>query len=87
MLGTNTGTSPTTGMPITGFTTASIDATLITANAALGGLPGWGGVSSGQGVGGGLYIDTGAVVELSTSSAVIFNFASTSHKDIFGVYT
>ena len=85
MLGTNTGTSPA-GTPITGATTASIDATLITANAALGGLPGWGGVS-GQGVGGGLYIDTGAVVELSTSSAVIFNFASTSHKDIFGVYT
>jgi hypothetical protein len=26
-------------------------------------------------------------VELSTSSEVLFNSASTSHKDIFGVYT
>jgi len=85
MLGTNTGTSPA-GTPITGATSASIDATLITANAALGGFAGWGGVS-GQGLGGGLYIDSGAVVSLSTSSEVIFNFASTSHKNIFGVYT
>ena len=45
------------------------------------------GGASGQGVGGGLYIDTGADVTLTTSSEVIFNFASTSADDIFGVYT
>jgi hypothetical protein len=69
---------------VLGTTSASIDATLIIANAALGGSPGWGGV--GQGVGGGLYIDSGAVVDLSTSSEVVFDFASSNHKDIFGVY-
>ena len=63
-----------------GGTTASIDATLITANGALSGI-------SGQGVGGGLYIDSEAVVVLSTSSEVFFNFASTSDDNIFGVYT
>ena len=45
-----------------------------------------GGVS-GQGVGGGLYIDPAADVTLSTSTEVIFNFASTSDDNIFGVYT
>jgi len=75
------------GCYVLGGTTASIDATPIAANAARGGSFGWGGVSSGQGVGGGLYIDSGAVVELSTAAEVFFNFASTSNKDIFGVYT
>jgi hypothetical protein len=70
------------GCFVLGGTTASIDATLIEANAALGGFPGHGGVS-GQGVGGGLYSGTGAGVTLSQSSAVLFNFASTSADDIF----
>jgi hypothetical protein len=65
---------------------ASIDATLITFDAALGGASGTGG-ASGQGSGGGLYIDTGAGVTLSKSSKVRFNFASTGDDDIFGVYT
>jgi hypothetical protein len=74
------------GVSVLAGSSASIDASLITANAALGGFAGCGG-ASGQGVGGGFYIDTGAVVELSTSSEVIFNFASTSNKNIFGVFT
>ena len=69
-----------------GTTTASIDATLITFDAAMGGASGTGG-ASGQGIGGGLYIDTGAGVTLSKSSKVIFNVASTSDDNIFGVYT
>ena len=69
-----------------GTTTASIDETLIAFNAALGGSPGTGG-ASGQGSGGGLYIDAGAGVTLDTSTEVIFNFASTSDDNIFGVYT
>ena len=64
----------------------SIVATLITFDAALGGASGTGG-ASGQGSGGGLYIDTGAVVTLSKSTKVLFNFASTSDDNIFGVYT
>ena len=74
------------GVYVLGTTTASIDATLITFNAALGGCAGTGG-ASGQGSGGGLYIDTGAGVTLSKSSKVVFNFASTSDDNIFGVYT
>ncbi len=74
------------GNPALGVPAAAIDTTLIVANAALGGCAGTGG-TSGHGVGGGLYIDSGAIVVLSTSSEVVFNFASTSHKDIFGVYT
>ena len=69
-----------------GTTTASIDATLIAFNAAMGGASGTGG-ASGQGIGGGLYIDAGAGVTLSKSSKVILNFASTSDDDIFGTYT
>jgi hypothetical protein len=74
------------GCYVLGTTTASIDTTWIVANAALGGLAGTGG-ASGQGIGGGLYIETGAGVTLSKSSKVLFNFASTSDDDIFGVYT
>ncbi|MGO9464148.1 MAG: hypothetical protein ACLQVF_08325 [Isosphaeraceae bacterium] len=74
------------GVYVLGTTTASIDATLITFDAALGGCSGTGG-ASGQGSGGGLYIDTGAGVTLSKSSKVVFNFASTGDDDIFGVYT
>jgi len=43
--------------------------------------------TSGQGFGGGIYIDTGAVVTLSKATEVVFNFASTSDDDIFGSYT
>jgi hypothetical protein len=71
---------------VLGTTTASIDATLITFNAAMGGAAGTGG-ASGQGSGGGLYIDAGAGVTLSKSSKVLFNFASTGDDDISGVYT
>jgi len=58
----------------------------IVANAALGGVAGVGG-ANGEGIGGGLYIDTGALVTLTKSSKVILNFASTSADDIFGIYT
>ncbi len=74
------------GLSVLAGSAASIDATWIVANAALGGSALTGG-SSGQGSGGGLYIDTSTGVTLSKSSKVIFNFASTSADDIFGVYT
>ena len=64
---------------VLGGTTASIDSTLIVANAALGGRHG----RPRPGLGGGLYIGPGAVVTFSKSSAVFFNFASTSNDDIF----
>lgn len=74
------------GVYVVGITTASIDETLISLNAALGGSSGTGG-ASGQGSGGGIYLDAGAGVTLDPSAKVIFNFASTSDDDIFGVYT
>lgn len=61
---------------VLGITTASIANTQINTNDALGGFPGAGG-ACGQGIGGGLYIDTGASVTLSESE-VLDNFASTS---------
>jgi len=84
--GGNGGNGSGGGVYVLGTTTASIDATLIAFDAALGGSSGTGG-ASGQGSGGGLYIDTGAGVTLSKSSRVLFNLASTSADDIFGVYT
>jgi hypothetical protein len=90
VLGTTSGPVTVDGVTtvITGNTTASIDTTQIVANAALGGSPGCGRTgASGQGVGGGLYIDAGAGVTLSPSVDVIFNFASTSNDNIFGKYT
>ncbi len=74
------------GCYLLGTTSAVIDSTQITTNLALGGLPGTGG-GSGQGIGGGLYIDTGASVVLAKSTTVAGNLASTSHDDIFGVFT
>ncbi len=76
--GSNGGNGAGGGLYVLGTTTASIDATLITFDAAMGG-------SSGSG--GGLYIDTLAGVTLSKSSKVLFNFASTSGDNIFGSYT
>ncbi len=84
--GSDGGNSSGGGAFVLSTTTATIDDTLIAFNDALGGVSGTGG-ASGQGSGGGLYIDTGASVTLSKSSKVLFNFASTSDDDIFGVYT
>ncbi len=86
--GSNGGSGLGGGCYVLGTTTASIDATQIVANAALGSATGCGRTStSGQGVGGGLYIDTGADVTLSPSIEVDCNFASTSNDNIFGTYT
>jgi hypothetical protein len=74
------------GLSVLAGSSASIDASLIVLNAALGGVTGTGG-ASGQGIGGSLYIGTTADVTLSTSSEVMFNFASTSDDNIFGTYT
>ena len=52
---------------------------------ALAGLAGAGG-SDGDGIGGGLYVATGAVVTLKKST-VAFNFASTSNSNIYGIVT
>ena len=74
------------GLSVLAGSSASISSTAIVFNAAPGGAAGKGG-TSGQGKGGGLYIDTTADVTLSKSTEVIFNFASTSDDNIFGVYT
>jgi hypothetical protein len=74
------------GVYVFGTTTASIDSTLIFANTALGGSAGSGGLN-GQGSGGGLFSDSGGTVQLSASSKVVFDVASTSDDDIFGSYT
>jgi hypothetical protein len=60
----------------------------ITANTATGGAAGAGG-SAGQGIGGGAYFATGGTVCLDayTVAHILSNIASTSHKDVFGVYT
>jgi hypothetical protein len=84
--GSNGGNGLGGGVYVLGTTTGSVDETLIAFDAALGGLAGTGGVS-GLGVGGGFYIETGAGVTLSKSSKIVFNFASTSDDNIFGVYT
>ncbi len=51
----------------------------------MGGLAGAGG-SSGEGIGGGLYVTTGGVVTLHKST-VALNFASTSNNNIDGTVT
>ena len=84
--GGNGGNGSGGGVSVLTGSSASIDPTFITANAALAGFAGSGGLS-GQGVGGGLSIDTAASVTLSKSSKVIFNFASTSDDNIFGILT
>jgi hypothetical protein len=58
---------------------------LVTLNAAIGGPAGRGtpGGTAGQGIGGGLYVFTGATATL-TNTLVFFNFASTSDPDIYG---
>jgi hypothetical protein len=74
------------GLSILTGSTAAVSTSAIVANLAQGGAKGHGG-ADGQGIGGGLYIDSGAAVTLATSSDVVFNFASTSADDVFGVYT
>ena len=85
-LGTNGGDAWGGGVSVLAGSSAAIDDTLIMLNAALGGSAGTGG-ASGQGLGGGLFIDAGAGVTLSKSTRVILNFASTSDHNIYGVYT
>jgi hypothetical protein len=84
--GSNGGAGQGGGLAVLSGSAASISSTFIVFNAALGGATGTGG-ASGQGSGGGLYIGTTAVVTLDTSTEVIFNLASTSDDNIFGVYT
>ena len=59
--------------------------TTVTANTAKGGLPGTGS-SAGDGVGGGLYVATGASVFLKKTK-VAGNAASTSSDNIDGIVT
>jgi hypothetical protein len=84
--GSNGGSGSGGGVSVLAGSSAAIDGTWIAFNAALGGVAGKGG-ASGEGLGGGLYIDTGADVTLSKSTEVVFNFASTSDDNIFGIYT
>ena len=85
-LGASGGNAWGGGVSVLAGSSAAIDDALIVLNAALGGSAGTGG-ASGQGLGGGLFIDAGAGVTLSKSTRVLLNFASTSDDNIFGVYT
>jgi hypothetical protein len=62
---------------------ATLTDTGVTANQAMGGLAGSGG-SDGQGIGGGLYVTTGASVLLKKTK-VKGNVASTSNHNIYGI--
>ena len=68
-------------MPTSPATTNILDDSLISGNVAQGGLAGAGG-TAGQGVGGGVYITSGAVVLLPPPTKVKGNHASTSHNDV-----
>jgi hypothetical protein len=63
-----------------------LDGTNVTANQAIGGAAGAGGVA-GVGQGGGLYNQTGAVAEVDWKSKIKKNKASTGDDDIFGTVT
>jgi hypothetical protein len=71
-----------------GQSTVTILTSTITANQATGGSPGTGG-TAGLGEGGGLYLADGGIacLDFFTSANVFGNTASTSNKDIFGVFT
>jgi hypothetical protein len=71
--------------PSPGSPTLDLDGTTVTANLAVGGAAGSGGVA-GTGVGGGLYNDSsdGAVAEVDAHSKIKGNKASTSDDDVFG---
>jgi hypothetical protein len=58
----------------------------ISGNRAVGGTAGAGG-AIGLGIGGGLYLTDGGIVCLDVFTSVIGNTASTSHHNVFGVFT
>jgi hypothetical protein len=78
------------GSAITGDTppTLDLDGTNVTANRAVGGAAGSGGVA-GTGVGGGLFNDSpdGAIAEVDAFTHFSGNKATTSNDDIFGTVT
>ena len=53
-------------------------------NRAVGGAAGDGG-TAGLGQGGGLYLSPGGVASADPLTAILFNYASTSDDDVFGV--
>jgi hypothetical protein len=63
-----------------------LDATLVTANRAIGGR-GVGDATKGDGEGGGLYVTGGAQVFVDSMSAVFGNLASTTNNNILGSFT
>jgi hypothetical protein len=69
-----------------GVSSLTVTGGTITQNRADGGA-GEDGGSAGQGIGGGLYLAAGGIVCLDTTTVVKRNHASTSHDDIFGVFT
>jgi hypothetical protein len=69
-----------------GVSSLTVSGSTITHNRTIGGEGDDGG-SAGQGIGGGLYIAAGGIVCLGTATVVKKNRASTSHDDIFGVFT
>ena len=64
------------------MTTLTLQGSLVALNRAVGGA-GDGG-TDGLGLGGGLYLAPGGVASADASTAVLFNFASTSDDDVFG---
>ncbi len=78
------------GIDLAFGSSVTVSNTTLINNQAIGGAGGAGDVGcegGGEGVGGGINVGTGAGVTLSKSSKVLFNFASTSNDNIFGVYT
>jgi hypothetical protein len=69
-----------------GVSSLTITGSTITHNRAIGGEGDDGG-RAGQGIGGGLYFSAGGIVCLDTTTVVKKNHASTSHDNIFGVFT
>jgi hypothetical protein len=69
-----------------GVSSLTVTGGTITQNRAVGGA-GEDGGSAGQGIGGGLYLAADGIVCLDTTTVVKRNHASTSHDDIFGVFT
>jgi hypothetical protein len=85
--GANGGNAFGGGVYNDGQSTLTVTSSTISTNQATGGAAGNGG-SAGQGIGGGAYFASGGTVclDASTVANIFGNNASTSDKDIFGVY-
>jgi hypothetical protein len=72
--------------PLPGAPLLTLLGTLVTGNAALGGIAGAGG-ATGSGIGGGAYNQTTAFADADALTSITANHASTSNDDLFGTVT